>query len=136
MAEHVYSCRRTITQRVAVSAFAFANLIGACRPGPSPCDRVCKIFEDNAGKAPSVDLDVQMAMRIEREVPEIERGFSVVAQVSGPQRYGYYKQIARETCNQPQWTCEAIRKFYASLPKPPDEKPRSPGIENALRDWR
>ena len=85
--------------------------LAACGAKTSPYDRMCRIYEEYSSERPSDELAVKIAQRVEREIPEIIETYGTVLQNSPPYRYEDFKELARTRANQPNWTCEAFRKF-------------------------
>jgi hypothetical protein len=95
-----------------IAALLFLSILTACGGKSSDYDRMCKIYEEYGAEKPSDVLAVKIAQRVEREIPEIYESYGIVLQNSPQYRYEDFKELARTRANQPNWTCEAFRKFH------------------------
>ena len=87
-------------------------IMANCGAKASPYDRMCKIYEDYSGATPSDVLAAKIAERVQREVPEIYDSYGAILQNSPQYRYDDFKQLARTQADQPNWRCEAFRRFH------------------------
>jgi predicted transcriptional regulator len=60
---------------------------------------------------------VELAEKVEREIPEITADFNMLANVDYTQRYDTLKSLARQNTHRDDWECEAVRKVYTPPPQ-------------------
>ena len=93
-------------------------VVPACAKS-SPYDRLCKIYEEySSGGTPRDVAAVKITERVERELPEIYQDYVVVVMNPVEGRYDAFKELARKSANQSNWSCDAVRTFYIT-PKSP-----------------
>ncbi len=78
----------------------------------SPYDRLCRLYEDQRGRASTPELAMALARRVEDEIPEIAADYAFLANVNIGDRYEVLKALARDKAKQPDWHCDEIRRSY------------------------
>jgi hypothetical protein len=90
-----------------------ALVIGSgCSTQLSPCDRLCKLYEEDRVHPSSSEQAYLLAEKVRREIPEIAEDYGHVANVGIGQRYEFFRMLAREREGKPNWQCQAIRDRY------------------------
>jgi hypothetical protein len=86
--------------------------VWGCAARTTPYDRLCKIYEEFGSEPSTPETAYKISQRVEKEIPEIYSNYDLIVVGGIDRRYEAFKEFARETANQPNWSCEAIRKRY------------------------
>ncbi|MDD9940214.1 MAG: hypothetical protein OXU20_04030 [Myxococcales bacterium] len=86
-------------------------LLGGCRAGASPYDRLCEIYNSYASRPSTPESEVELAREIQRELPGVFKHYGVIANASVHDRYEILKGLARES-GDASWECAAIARRY------------------------
>jgi hypothetical protein len=94
-----------------IYCLAIGGFAGCSRQAP-PYDRLCRIYEEFSTQPLTSERAVQLAERVERELPEVYVDFGMIADADYRQRYELIRNLAREKGHQENWQCDAVRRVY------------------------
>jgi hypothetical protein len=101
-------------QRFVIGVFGLliADMAAGCARSASPYDKLCRIYEEVEGQPTTPELAMKVMAKAEKELPSLSEDLLTFANASVDQRYELLREMAKQKAGQPDWKCEAIKKWY------------------------
>jgi hypothetical protein len=99
---------------LAMYSLLIGGAIGGSKQIP-PYDQLCLVYEEFSTQPLTSERAVELAERIQRELPDVYADYGMFADADYRQRYDLIRTLAREKSTGNTWRCDAVRKVYTPL---------------------